>query len=229
MSISEESAMIPEPGDDVLAEGGEPRRPRWGRPVVLIASVTALAAVGVGVAYAAADPSSGPSPSPSQSAKAGPGKPYGHLGGGFRFGPLGGPGGALHGEFVVPKPGGGYQTVDTQHGKVTAVSKDSITVRSEDGYSRSYAVTSDTMVNANRDGISAVKNGDDVAVTATVSGNKATASDIVDLSQAKANMRKWAPPRPDQPGQPGQPQPNGTATPDGYRFHPMPRGGGAPA
>src|SRR4051812_44566505 len=226
MSINEESAMIPEPGDDVLAEGGEPRRHRWGRPIVLIASVTALAAVGVGVAYAAADPSSSPSPSPSQSAKGGPGKPYGHLGGGFRFGPWGGPGGALHGEFVVPKSGGGYQTVDSQQGKVTAVSKDSITVKSEDGYTKSYAVTSDTMVNADRDGISAVKNGDDVAVTATVSGNKATATDIVDLTQAKANLKKWAPP---QPRRPDQPAPNGSATPDGYRFHPMPRGGGAPA
>ncbi|MFL6075008.1 MAG: hypothetical protein ACJ73S_16540 [Mycobacteriales bacterium] len=226
MSINEESAMIPEPGDDVLAEGGEPRRHRWGRPIVLIASVTALAAVGVGVAYAAADPSGSPSPSPTESAKAAPGGPHGHLGGGPRFAPWGGPGGALHGEFVVPKSGGGYQTVDTQHGKVTAVSKDSITVRSDDGYSKSYAVTSDTMVNADRDGISAVKNGDDVAVTATVSGGKATATTIVDLTQAKANMKKWAPPAPRQPG----PEPSGTATPDGYfRFHPMPRGGGAPA
>lgn len=218
--------MIPEPGDDVLAEGGEPRRRRWGRPIVLIASVTALAAVGVGVAYAAADPSSTPTPSPSQSAKAAPGEPHLRMGGGFRFGPWGGPGGALHGEFVVPKSGGGYQTVDTQQGKVTAVSKDSITVRSDDGFTKTYAVSGDTMVNADRDGIGAVKNGDDVAVSATVSGNKATATDIVDLTQAKANMKKWAP----APDRSGRPQPNGTETPGGFfRMHPMPRGGGAPA
>ena len=30
--------------------------------------------------------------------------------------------GALHGEFVVPKQGGGYQTLVVQRGKVTSVS-----------------------------------------------------------------------------------------------------------
>ena len=68
-------------------------------------------------------------------------------------------GGALHGEFVVKKEGGAYQTVATQRGEVTAVSKDSITVKSEDGYSRTYAITEDTLVNAARDGIDDVKTG----------------------------------------------------------------------
>ena len=68
-----------------------------------------------------ADPTPSPSVSPStpgqQQKPDGPGK------GGF--GPRGefGLGGALHGEFVVPKDGGGYQTIATQRGSVTAVSR----------------------------------------------------------------------------------------------------------
>ena len=53
-------------------------------------------------------------------------------------------GGALHGEFIVEKDGGGYQTVATQRGEVTAVSKDAITVKSADGYSRTYTLTEPT-------------------------------------------------------------------------------------
>ena len=59
-------------------------------------------------------------------------------------------GGALHGEFVIKKDDGPYQTVAAQRGEVTAVSKDSITVKSEDGYSRTYTITEDTLVNAAR-------------------------------------------------------------------------------
>ncbi|MEI8408959.1 MULTISPECIES: hypothetical protein [unclassified Kribbella] len=47
-------------------------------------------------------------------------------------------GDALHGEFVTAKDGGGYETIATQKGEVTAVSTTSITVKSADGYSRTY-------------------------------------------------------------------------------------------
>ncbi len=89
-------------------------------------------------------------------------------------------GGALHGEFVVEKDGGGYQTVATQRGEVTAVSKDSLTVKSEDGYSRTYTLTEDTLVNAARDGIDDVKTGNTVTVFATVADGKATAVSVND-------------------------------------------------
>ena len=104
----------------------------------------------------------------------------GRPGGGF-FG-LGGLFGAVHGQFVVPKSGGGYQTIDTQRGSVTAVSDTSITVKSADGFTRTYEVTSSTNVDAVRYGIGSVKTGHQVAVTATASGSTATAVSILDFS-----------------------------------------------
>jgi len=79
----------------------------------------------------AASPSPPPSPSGQQPAGRQAWHRFGHPGPGFgpgRFGPVGGFGsvgglfGALHGQIVVPKAGGGYQTVDIQRGQVTAVS-----------------------------------------------------------------------------------------------------------
>jgi hypothetical protein len=95
-------------------------------------------------------------------------------------------GGALHGEFVVPRSGGGYQTDDTQRGSVTAVSASSITVKSADGFTKAYKVTSSTLVDAQRDGIGSIKNGHQVSVLATVSGGTATATSIQDLSLLQA-------------------------------------------
>jgi hypothetical protein len=48
----------------------------------------------------------------------------------------------LHGEFVTPDGSGGYTTVLTQTGTVTAISSTSITVRSDDGYTQAYVVPS---------------------------------------------------------------------------------------
>ncbi len=107
------------------------------------------------------------------------GFPGGGPGGiGFPFGA----GGALHGQFVIAKSGGGYQTVDVQRGKVTAVSSTSLTVKSADGFSATYAISSSTIVDAQRDGIGSVKDGNQVSVSATVSGSKATATSIFDLT-----------------------------------------------
>jgi hypothetical protein len=149
------------------------------------------------VAWAAtsADPTPSPSTSPST-----PGQPPAGPGRGSGGGPGGpgkflGQGGALHGEFVVPKDGGGYQTVATQRGQVTAVSKDSITVKSEDGFSRTYTLTEDTLVNAARDGIDDVKTGNTVNVSAVVADGKATASSVDDGTVRQAAGEKWAFPR----------------------------------
>ncbi|WP_406055346.1 hypothetical protein [Kribbella sp. NBC_00889] len=160
---------------------------RW-RIAGTVAAVAATTTAG-GVAWAAtnADPTPSPSPSASPSAPSnqpGPGKGLGHRG---EFGM----GGALHGEFVVPKDGGGYQTVATQRGEVTAVSKDSITVKSEDGYSRTYSLTEDTLVNAARDGIDDVKVGNTVQVTAVVADGKATASSVNDGTVRQTAGEKW--------------------------------------
>ena len=170
------------------------------RRVAVMAGVIGVGVLtGAGVAVAATS-----SPSPAATPAASPPAPsarpplrgllpHGHawrIHGAVPFGPaFAGPGllggglfGAVHGTVVVPKSGGGYQTVAFQTGKVTAVSSTSITLRSADGYSHTYQVTSSTMVNAQRDGIGSIKNGNQVMVDATVSGSTTTAVRIVDLS-----------------------------------------------
>ena len=47
---------------------------------------------------------------------------------------------SLHGEFVVRDGIGGYTTVLSQTGKVTASSPTSVTVLSDDGYSQTYVI-----------------------------------------------------------------------------------------
>ena len=99
--------------------------------------------------------------------------------------------GAVHGTVVVPKSGGGYQTVAFQNGKVTALSSTSITLHSADGYSHTYQVTSSTLVNAQRDGIGSIKAGQQVIATATVSGSTATATRIIDVSLILQNLHRF--------------------------------------
>ena len=128
---------------------------------------------------AAVSPAGGAAATPSPSAR--PAFPHRSRPGGMGFG-LGGVFGAVHGEFVVPKSGGGFQTIDTQRGSVTAVSATSITVKSADGFIKTYQVLSSTNVDAQRNGIGSVKTGHQVVVTATVSGGTATAVSILDFT-----------------------------------------------
>jgi hypothetical protein len=162
---------------------------RWRVAGTIAAVVVTTGAGGVAWATTSADPTPTPSASPSapSTEPAKPDKGPGGLGkhGAFGFGK------ALHGEFTVEKEGGGYQTVATQTGEVTAVSKDSITVKSADGYSKDYAVTADTLVNATRDGISSIKTGNTVSVMAVVADGKATATRIGDGTQREAAQKKW--------------------------------------
>ena len=131
-------------------------------------------------------PAASPSPSSSQPAKG----PEGHhrwfgvlpFRAGFGFGL----GGMVHGQFTAPKPGGGYQTVDVQGGTVSAVNASSVTVKSADGFTATYAVTSSTMVDAKAAGVGSVKQGDTIFITAKVSGTTATAANIVDVTAVKA-------------------------------------------
>ena len=178
-----------------------PARVRPGRPVIVAAvAVTALIG-GAGAGFAATSSSlsapqtaskagtaaATPPPSPSRCQIRLPWRglpPPGPLfalpgpPGALGFGPFG----AIHGQFVAPKPGGGYQTIDAQRGTVTAVSTDAITVNSGDGYTKTYQVTSTTNVDAQRAGIGSVKTGQTVSVLATVNGSSATATQIVDLA-----------------------------------------------
>jgi hypothetical protein len=167
--------------------------------------VTLGVLAGAGVAVAATSSSGQPttpgaSASPSSSTPASPHFPpkgQWHMrapGGPFALGgpgALGGLFGAVHGTAVVPKSGGGYQTIAFQNGKVTAVSSTSITLHSADGYSHSYQVTGATLVNAQRDGIGSIKAGNQVIVTATVSGSTTTATRIIDVSLLQQDFHRF--------------------------------------
>ena len=208
-----------------------PRWQRWrhGRPIAVAGVAIAALAGGAGVGYAAthtvaknaaadsAAVAAASSPSPTPSAVPAPKSPNGRgwrsFGGGFAGGPgfgIGlGAGGVVHGQLTVPKSGGGYETVDVQRGAVTAVSSASITVKSADGFTASYVVTSKTLVDAQAAGIASVNKGDTVYVTATVSGSTATAANVLDLSAVKAGRASFGfPARPSNlpampvPGQP---------------------------
>src|SRR5215831_6781035 len=160
-----------------------------GKPVILAGVAVAALLAGAGVAMAATSgspasgaaavsPPGGLAATPSPSAR--PAFPrLGRPGGGMGFGA---PFGAVHGQFVVPKAGGGYQTIDTQRGSVTAVSSTSITIKSADGFTKTYQVISSTNVDAQRDGIGSIKTGHQAAVAATVSGGTATAVSILDFN-----------------------------------------------
>ncbi len=104
--------------------------------------------------------------------------------------------GVLHGEFTVPGPDGGYQTFATQVGEVTAVSATSVTVKSEDGYSRTYAVDDNTLVNAGNEGIGDVKTGDNVHVRALVKDGTASAVEVMDVTQVRDLRERWLPRKP---------------------------------
>lgn len=95
-------------------------------------------------------------------------------------------GGALHGTLVLPKATGGTITVEIQNGKVASVSQASITLKSTDGFTKTYVVSASTLVDAQRNGIGSVKVGDQVWVTARASGGTVTAIRVVDLSQLQA-------------------------------------------
>lgn len=103
----------------------------------LLVGVVALALTGTGVAIAwSATGTPSPSPTPSASQKAGgqekPAKAQRPQ--------------HLHGESVVKKADGTFETVLVQQGTVEAVNESSVTVKSEDGFTQSYAVNADTKI-----------------------------------------------------------------------------------
>jgi hypothetical protein len=142
---------------------------RWRETAGAVAIAAAIAALGGAAIYAATEGNSHTFGPPHQAF--GPG--------GGQHGAVGGPGPAsvgatsLHGEFVVPDGGGGYTTVLTQTGAVTAISPSSITVRSDDGYSQAYVIP-DTTGKANVP----FALDDHVVVRATRNGQTVTVTNI---------------------------------------------------
>jgi hypothetical protein len=88
----------------------------------------------------------------------------------------------LHAEVVVSKDEGGTQTVLVQKGTVTEVSGTGVTVKSADGFTTAYAVNDDTEVRADSDEIGSVAKDEEVVVVAPKSGDRHTATVVVDLT-----------------------------------------------
>ncbi|MGK3956625.1 hypothetical protein ACLKOZ_10570 [Arthrobacter sp. R4] len=156
----------------------------------LLAGVVALGLTGTGVAIAWSATDS-PSPSPSESA---PGKQDKKQDKAER--PQ-----HLHSESVVKKADGTFETHLSQQGTVEAVNETSVTVKSEDGFTQSYAVNAETKVikfpapaadgspATGEDGkrlkpsevtIAEIATGESVRVSGVKSGDSATADKIVE-------------------------------------------------
>jgi hypothetical protein len=120
----------------------EPAPRRWGaRETATAAGVAAvIAGLGGAAIYAATGSDSPPIGAPHHAA--GPGAMPGGPPGIGAHGPGTDSAPALHGEFVMPDGSGGYTTVLTQTGTVTAISPTAVTVRSDDGYTQTYVVPS---------------------------------------------------------------------------------------
>jgi hypothetical protein len=200
-----------------MAGADAARRRRMSTALVAGAVVAGFFLAGLGVAFATANPTHStrllaapaavtpnqpPGQTPAPDPNGGPGRRFGHGGGPFGgklFG-FGGHGfghfGGLHGEFTIKKPdGSGYETVATQTGEVTAVSPSSITVKSEDGFSRTYTVDENTVVGSGRDGIGSVKTGDTVRIAGIVDGAKAAAAAVMDSTTLGNIAGHWGFPK----------------------------------
>ena len=199
------------------AVSGGRRRPGR-RAVLAVVGACALSGIGAGVAAAATSGSTPPSGSSGSSGSTTPPanpRPFLRHGfGGPGMGGLGGPGmgGAIRGEFVRPDPSGsGYQTVDFQVGKVTsdAPYTSSISVTSSDGTTKTYDVTTNTLVDAGRDGVGNISNGDTVTIEAVVVNGTATARTINDQTRLGQLRQAWGYGPPPSPGT-TPPSPSGT-------------------
>lgn len=159
---------------------------------IAIAVALGIAGAGAGVVYAASGSTSGTEQGPGGSGAMG-GGPGGQSSQG------GGPGGlmseALHGEYVVSDGNGSYTTEILQNGEVTAISDTSITAKSEDGYTKTYTIDSDTTSD-----LSSIETGDDVTITATVSGDTATVETVVEEGTATTGQGQMGQAPPGQSG-----------------------------
>jgi hypothetical protein len=103
----------------------------------------------------------------------------------------------LHGEVVLKGKDGKPVTVAVQTGEVTGVTADSVTVKSEDGYSRTWTLNGDTVYRSLRDKASKsdVKVGTTVRLAGPVTNGQATAK-IVGIPPAGGMPGKGTAPAP---------------------------------
>jgi hypothetical protein len=210
MSFDPLSDPSPAPAETPARQHG-----RVSRAVMAGGLAVGLALGGAGIAFAASSSTSSSTPSTTVPGSKTPAQGHGPRGFGGGQRGFGGPGGlvglgpVVHGQFTERTASGGYQTVEIQVGKVTAVSATTITVLSTDKYSHSYTVAASTVVDAQRDGISSVAVGDQVQVNATTAAGKDTATNIVDTTKIGASRKGFGfgfgPGRPGGPSAPSAP------------------------
>jgi VCBS repeat-containing protein len=147
--------------------------------VIVPVAIAGTLAVGAAAIAWADSPSPSPSPNQSQSQD---GQKHAKKGGIERR--------ALHGEFTVPQRGQGKnksgtvatEVVDTQRGEITAVDTKAktLTVKSRDGFTRTYTVTSDTTIKSKGDdeSFSDLKVGERAMVLSQKQGDKYVAQRI---------------------------------------------------
>ncbi|WP_230202792.1 hypothetical protein [Parafrankia discariae] len=156
----------PGPGASAQPRVASGALPRWSLGRTAVAGVIALGlAVGAAAAVNASSLGSDGAGGGAGGARGGPFQLMNPAGSAV----TGGVGtGSLHGEFVTADRSGGYTTVRTQSGAVTTVQPTAVTVRSTDGFTATYTVTDETLVDGRTGGIDNVDVGDTVGVTATV-------------------------------------------------------------
>jgi hypothetical protein len=99
----------------------------------------------------------------------------------------------LHGERVVKDMDGKIITIDVQRGTVTAVSPSSMTVRSSDGTTWTWALNGDTKVRGadlKKEATSNIKVGNTVAVAGQRTGDTRTARVVGDPPPNLTNLRR---------------------------------------
>lgn len=195
-----------------------PHRSRLGRRTAVVSAVAvALAAGGGAVAMAGGGSGSTPAagtPTPAPSNAPGEGRPGGgHHGGpgmgfdGPRLGLRAGPDDALHGELTVNTGTAAtptYSVVEVQTGTVSAVGGGSLTVKSADGFTRTYVLPVAAKVDRGHGTVGEVKTGDSVGLTASVSGSAVTVAELEDRTRDTAGPMG-------RPGRPGGPAPRSSA------------------
>ncbi|WP_410630400.1 hypothetical protein [Amycolatopsis sp. cmx-4-83] len=178
---TEPTPNTPPQGEPAPANWGDPAQaaPKkgWsGKKTAIAAGIAVVIAAGGGAAIWAGTSS-------ADNTAQGPGG-FGGPGGNGQFRGQGMPGGgfggglaamrdALHGDFVVADPNGGYTTERLQTGDVTELSATSVTLTSKDGYKQTYTIGSSTQKTGD------VKQGaTNVTVVAKVEGQTATATTL---------------------------------------------------
>jgi hypothetical protein len=108
-----------------------------------------------------------------------------HTGGGMAFGDRNAPphddamratspdSASLHGEYVLANGSGGFNTMISQTGRVTAISPTSVTARSDDGYSQTYVIAAAAPASTPHFAV-----GDEVTIDATRAGQTPTVTTI---------------------------------------------------